>query len=195
MPRALSDKEKIQIKERLIQEAADCLLKYGVRKTTIDDLVNKVKISKGTFYLFYQTKELLFYDAFCRFHDKLLKELKSRIEGLGKTIHPEDLTELIFLLYKQVETSFIPNIIFNGEFQLLFEKLPNDLMEANTLQDDFMVEQIFDYLPFGANTDKRVISAALRGVFLTMLHKEEIGADLYDEALRTMIHGVVLQMF
>lgn len=192
MPKALSEIEKMQIKERLIQEAMNCLLKYGVRKTTIDDLVDKVKISKGTFYLFYKTKELLFYDAFCQIHDQLLLELKSQIED---KISPEKLTALIFLLYKQIGDSFIPCIIANGEFQLLFDKLPEYCLQSNKIQDDLIVEHIFKHLPSVTHTKKRIVSAALRGVFLTMLHKDQIGLDIYDEALKTMIRGVVFQMF
>jgi hypothetical protein len=37
--------------------------------------------------------------------------------------------------------------------------------------------------------------AALRGIFLAMLHKHEIGDEIFDEALKIMIHGVVMQMF
>ena len=53
MPRAFSEAEKSFIKERLLQEAEACLSLYGVRKTTVDELVQRVKIPKGTFYLFY----------------------------------------------------------------------------------------------------------------------------------------------
>ena len=39
-----------------------------------------------------------------------------------------------------------------------------------------------------------VLSAAFRGVFLTLLFKEEIGAEIYEEALRVLIRGVAMQL-
>ena len=41
----------------------------------------------------------------------------------------------------------------------------------------------------------RVFSAAMRGIFISLLHKQEIGEEVFDEALRVMLRGVVLQMF
>jgi hypothetical protein len=41
----------------------------------------------------------------------------------------------------------------------------------------------------------RVLSAALRGIFLSMLHKHEISEDVFEKTLEMMIHGFVIQMF
>lgn len=35
----------------------------GVKKTTVDELVKREGIPKGTFYLFYPSKEMLLYDV------------------------------------------------------------------------------------------------------------------------------------
>ncbi len=59
MPKSYSDKERDNNK-RLKEEARLCMEQYGIRKTTVDELVKRVKIPKGTFYLFFQSKELLF---------------------------------------------------------------------------------------------------------------------------------------
>lgn len=63
MPKTFTDKEREYIKKRLMEEAQDCLRLYGIRKTTVDELVKRANIPKGTFYLFYDSKELLFYDS------------------------------------------------------------------------------------------------------------------------------------
>jgi hypothetical protein len=40
-----------------------------------------------------------------------------------------------------------------------------------------------------------VLSAALRAIFMAMLHEQEIGTDVFDDALKILIRGVVNQMF
>ena len=35
----------------------------GVKKTTVDELVKRTGIPKGTFYLFYPSKEMLLFDV------------------------------------------------------------------------------------------------------------------------------------
>ena len=34
----------------------------------------------------------------------------------------------------------------------------------------------------------------VRGVFLTLLFKDEIGADIYEDALRVLVRGVAIQL-
>lgn len=74
MPKTFSDSERAYIRRRLMEEAKECLGLYGIRKTTVDELVKRVKIPKGTFYLFYESKELLFFDVFCTLHDEMQKK-------------------------------------------------------------------------------------------------------------------------
>ena len=62
MPKSYSEQEREYIRKRLKEEAADCLARYGVRRTTVDELVKRVNIPKGTFYLFYKSKELLLFE-------------------------------------------------------------------------------------------------------------------------------------
>ena len=50
MPRAFSDREREVIKERLQKAAVESMIKYGVRRTTIDCLVKGANIPKETFY-------------------------------------------------------------------------------------------------------------------------------------------------
>lgn len=54
MPKSYSEQEREYIRKRLKEEAAKCLARYGVRRTTVDEIVKRVNIPKGTFYLFYK---------------------------------------------------------------------------------------------------------------------------------------------
>ena len=73
MPRPWSEKEKIVIKKSLTKEARKLFEKYGLQKTTIDDIVSATHISKGSFYLFYQSKEELYFDVLEEVESKLGK--------------------------------------------------------------------------------------------------------------------------
>ncbi|MPN42644.1 hypothetical protein SDC9_190201 [bioreactor metagenome] len=79
--------------------------------------------------------------------------------------------------------------------EYLIRKLPPEIAEAHALKDNFSVEQLFSAAPQIKSTSIRTLSAALRGIFMTMLFKHEIGDDIFDDALKAMIYGVVLQMF
>lgn len=195
MPKTFTDNERKYIKNRLMEEAQNCLKLYGIRKTTVDELVKRVNIPKGTFYLFFESKEILFYEVLCSFHDELQTDLMRQLEALEEPVSSERLTKLLLGLYKKVEGSFLYKLITSGDLELLMRKLPPEIARTHAEKDDFSIEQLISMIP-GINSDNiKVLSAALRAIFLSMLHKHEIGEEVFEEALRLMIRGVVMQMF
>lgn len=56
---ALTDEQNEQIRNDLIREARRCGVTIGMRKTSVEQLTNAVGISKGSFYKFYNSKDLL----------------------------------------------------------------------------------------------------------------------------------------
>ena len=71
MPKVYSNEERQNIKERLKCEANILMREKGVKKTTVDELVKRVDIPKGTFYLFYSSKEELFFEVSQNYHKKI----------------------------------------------------------------------------------------------------------------------------
>ena len=195
MPKTFTDKEREYIKKRLMEEAQDCLRLYGIRKTTVDELVKRANIPKGTFYLFYDSKELLFYDVLCSVHDELHADLRRRLEALDEPAAADQVTELVLGLYKKVEASFLYKFITGGDLELLMRRLPPEVARAHAEKDDFSMEQLIAMAPGIKGDSIKKYSAAMRAIFLSMLHKHEIGDEVFDDALRLMINGIVMQMF
>jgi len=69
---------KMDIRERIVQSAVDCFSKYGFDRTRMDDIAQTANISKGTVYLYFKSKEDLFY-AICENNLKVLKEQLSHL--------------------------------------------------------------------------------------------------------------------
>ncbi|PKM73818.1 MAG: TetR/AcrR family transcriptional regulator [Firmicutes bacterium HGW-Firmicutes-16] len=195
MPKTFSDSERAYIKARLMEEAEKCLDLFGIRRTTVDELVKRVNIPKGTFYLFYESKEHLLFDVFCKLHDEVQEKMMDDISVMKDGIDAEKLTDLIFRLYKSLDGTYLLKLMTSGELELLFRKLPPELSKLHTDKDDFRVEELVAMVPNIKAENIRVFSAAIRGIFISLLHKKEVGEDVFDEALRVMIRGVVIQMF
>ncbi len=195
MPKTFTDNEREYIKERLIEEARDCLKLYGVRKTTVDELVKRANIPKGTFYLFYESKELLFFEVLCLSHDELHADFMSQLETLDKPLSVDQITEILLGLYKKTEESFLYKLITSGDLELLIRKLPPEVAQTHAQKDDFSIEQLVSIIPSISSDNIKTLSAAMRAIFLSMLHKHEIGEEVFEDALRLMLRGVVIQMF
>jgi len=195
MPRSFSGTEREYIKNRLIEVAEECLAQYGLKKTTVDEIVRRANIPKGTFYLFYASKELLFFDVFIAFHDKTHAKLHAQIEKLDDGAGAAQITEMIFGLYKSIESSFLYRFMMDGDLELLFRKLPKEAIEAHKVRDDLSVQYLVSLVPGISEENLKLFSAALRALFATMMYRREIGTEVFDKALKILIHGVVLQMF
>ncbi len=194
MPKTFSESERAYIKERLMDEAKSCLMQYGIRKTTVDELVKRVNIPKGTFYLFYESKERLMFDVVLQFNDEIQGELLKEISALPDIPDADTLTDIIFRLYKRVDDSFLPRLIANGEMEYFMRTLPPELSQMHAEHDDLSVRRLLNMLPGMKEDRAEVYSAALRSVFLSLLYKTEIGEGIFDETLRILIRGVVLQL-
>lgn len=196
MPKKISASEREHIKARLIEEARLCLTQFGMRKTTVDEIVKRVNIPKGTFYLFYPSKELLIFEVFCKMHDELQADVMRKMDALQGNVNVETITEMLFEVYKQVDSTFIYSFATGGDLELLVRKLPPDVIQEHTKQDDFSMKKLLSMLP-GTYTDEHVklFSAALRAVFCLMPHRKEIGEDIFNETIKTMLRGVLIQLF
>lgn len=196
MPKSYTDNERELIRRRLLEEAQACLTQYGLRKTTVDELVRRVNIPKGTFYLFYPSKELLFFELFCSLQEQLHRDLLSWTEELRGNVSVDSVTELLFRLYRQVDATFLYSFVAGGDLELLVRRLPPEVVAKHMEQDDFSMERLLRMLPVSRTEYHiKVFSAVLRAVFCTMLHRSEIGEEIFPDAVRILLRGVVMQLF
>ena len=195
MPKCYSDQEREYIRKRLKEEAAACMGQYGIRRTTVDEIVKRVNIPKGTFYLFYKSKELLLFDVIQEQHELVNQKLYQAVSDLaGSEISAEKITDLVFEFFKMTENMLVLKQLDASEVELLVRKLPREVVEEHLQDDTDTIEKLFSLLPVKKEVDIKTISAAFHAIYYATFHKKEIGEDQYDQALWMLIFGVVLQI-
>lgn len=65
--------------DRILDAATELILRWGYRKTTIDDIAKHAGVAKGTIYLHWKTREDLFMALIMRESLKLVEDMKRRI--------------------------------------------------------------------------------------------------------------------
>lgn len=70
--------KRLQIKEKIEQAAMDCFERYGLDKTTLDDIAKAVGLNKTSLYYYYKNKEDIFIEV-------ALKEGEHYINTLQQT--------------------------------------------------------------------------------------------------------------
>lgn len=195
MPKSYSEEEREYIRRRLKEEAALCLARYGVRRTTVDEIVKRVNIPKGTFYLFYKSKELLLFEVIQEQHEFVNRKLYDAISDIAsRGLSADKLTDVIFEFYKMTEEMQVLKMLDLSEVELLVRKLPREIVEEHFQDDTDTIEKMLALLPVKKDVDIKVISVAFHAIYYATLHKGEIGEEKYDEALRALIYGIVIQV-
>ncbi|MCP2336582.1 TetR/AcrR family transcriptional regulator [Actinomadura rupiterrae] len=81
---------------RILDAAADLLLRHGYRRVTIDDVAAEASIGKGTVYLHWKTREQLFRTVFAREVVHAIDELRDAIEQDPTTCLPHRFASTYF---------------------------------------------------------------------------------------------------
>jgi len=83
--------------ERILDAAADLLGLYGYRRVSIDDVAARARVGKGTIYLHWKTREVLFWAALQREAMRMLDDLVGRLDEDPGLAVPHRLMPAIFL--------------------------------------------------------------------------------------------------
>ena len=193
MATAFTSEEKEVIRKKLHKVAKECLQRYGVKKTTVDQMAAMVDISKGSFYNFYSSKEMLFFKVLEEYQIDVMNRLTEQL-GMETKIDTNRLVQLLYDFYQDFRYSFMYTIFKNHEMELLLRKLPKEAITNHHLIDDRMVKKIVSRINIRENVSVEIVSALFRTIAMTILHIEEIGEKQFDIALKLVIQGIVEQI-
>ncbi|MBC6977748.1 TetR/AcrR family transcriptional regulator [Streptococcus cristatus] len=193
MATAFTAEEKEVIRKKLHEVARECLQRYGVRKTTVDQMAAMVDISKGSFYNFYSSKEMLFFTVLEEYQIDVMNRLTEQLAMEAK-IDTNRLVELLYVFYQDFRYSFMYTIFKNHEMELLIRRLPKEVITNHHMIDDRMVKEIVSRINIRENVSLEIVSALFRTIAMTILHIEEIGEKQFDTTLKLVIQGVVEQI-
>ena len=192
MPKKYSDTQKENIRRDLRSMAERSLFHKGVKDTSVDELVKAVGIPKGTFYLFYESKEELYQDVMVSFRIQMQDEMLAMLQELDENHIVTSLTTVFFHLLKNVYERGIYRLLDEQEMMVISRKSEEDIYkrELGQLLDFF--KELFSYF---AIDDKDDI-AAFSDAFLLIVYSMPCGVRMKEplSAWKLLLRGLVLQL-
>ncbi|QEH67625.1 TetR/AcrR family transcriptional regulator [Cellulosilyticum sp. WCF-2] len=193
MATAFSENEIQIIHKQLKACAKECLTKYGVKKTTVDQLVAGASISKGAFYKFYESKEMLFFEAIheieTEIYDHAITILKTRMD-----LSPsERLEEALFYACQVLESSNLLHFM-KHELDYLIRKLPPDFIKQHLDEEASLINQIIKDSGIQFNLDPNLILSVVHSIIYLAPRRSIIDEAYYEPALRFIIKGACEQL-
>ncbi len=193
MATAFTNRERELIRINLKKTAKESLGKYGVRRTTVDDLVDKVGISKGSFYNFYKQKEILFFEVLEDYQKSIIDQLVEKLKK-EEDIGVDRFTILLYELFQNLRKSFLMNIIEKQEIEYLLGKLPEELIKDHHFLDNLLMKKILNYVNIKGDINVDLIASCLRAIAMNMVYIKEIGEENFDKTLEFLIRGIAIQI-
>ena len=179
---AFTDEQNEQIRKDLIREARRCGITIGMRKTSVEQLTNSVGISKGSFYKFFDSKELLFFAVLEDIHTECFAAAQKSLQE-NTALLPTDRAAAAILAACRWLAETKAFVFIENDADFLLHRLPEThiraLLEGGGLQ------------PKGGMA---LAAATVRGLILTVSHQEQIGA-LYPQVLETLVRGACRELF
>jgi len=187
MPRAFKEEEKEKIRAKLLEAGRSCFLRYGLKKTTIEDVVEPAGIAKSSFYLFFASKEALFVEVIMAEMPAMMGRLMSA--SFGAT---EDTRDALILLMKaivhEIEANEMTRILLNDPMEL--ERLASGLdFEGIMTRSAVMFAPLYEEIR-GAQERGEMIEGnpqqiiySLGLIKLLPVNRDRVPADLYNAML------------
>lgn len=186
--------KKQMIKDSLIKQGRDVFSRYGLQKTTINEITTKVGIATGTFYNYFHSKEELYFEILEEEEKKIKKQFTDA--AIEKNSHPKQaLKSLLNETVHVIETNpFIRQLYFENNMNQLMSKLPRERLEQHFEEDtETLLPLIRIWKKAGIIINERpeVAAGILRGLFVLTLHQKEIGKGVYHETMAWYIDQIV----
>lgn len=206
MPKTYSDEERNQIITKLKREANILMLEKGVKKTTVDELVKRVGIPKGTFYLFYPSKEMLLYDVTQDFHEEVDAYIEAGVKRTlmekGKLLTPdvdlsdcvEEFTDVILGAMEITFASCLKVVLEPEAMQLILNKLPEDVLAKHLQEDSNIGGGAIKAVAQAKGLDVTALTGSFMAIIFGGMYKREIGETNWRESIRYLIKGLVMQL-
>lgn len=168
MPKAWSTQEKEIIRKNLINESRKLFEKYGLQKTTVDEIVDAAQISKGSFYNFYQSKEELYFDVLETVEGEFRKKIFDNTFNTSANKR-ESFKNFLNQMIELLTTMPLYRQINSSNYELLIRKLPEKTLQKHMQNDQ---EDISKYFMFWMEKGwmKKVDLEALNGLLLSLIH-------------------------
>ena len=190
---AFTEEQDETIRRDLIREARCCGVTVGMRKTSVEQLTEAVGISKGSFYKFFDSKELLFFAVLEDIHTECFAAAQKSLQE-NAAIDPASRTAAAILAACRWLSETKAFVFIENDAEFLLHRLPEEVKTAHYHDDETHIRLLLEKYDLVPNRGISLAAATVRGLILTVSHKEQIG-KLYPQVLETLVYGACRELF
>lgn len=190
---AFTDYETEQLRKALLKETRRCAVTLGMKKTSVDQLTKAVGIAKGSFYKFYESKEMLFFAVLEGVHSELYNVADRALSENGGVPPSERAAKAVLAVCKRLSDTG-DMVFIENDAKLLLQRLPEPVKREHYHDGEAHIRELLEKHDLVPKRGVSLAAATVRGLILTVSHREQIG-ELYPQALQTLVRGACRELF
>lgn len=192
MPR-FSENEKEQIRNKLLSEGERLFAAHGVKKVTIDDLVEAVGIAKASFYKFYESKEYLYLDIVQGIQKRIFTELNSVLDSNVNLSSKERVRQTFSAMFKMMLRYPILAKIDMNTIELISRKVSKERLSLFNEQNIDAVQTLHNH-GINFSCDLKTASYAFQALYHGWTYLQEKSMDIQTSVMDILLNAVINQI-
>jgi AcrR family transcriptional regulator len=128
--------------ERMLDSAAELLVRWGYQRVTIDDVARHAGVGKGTVYLHFRSKDALFLTVLMRVHREIAERMADRMASDPREVLP---SRMMRRVYDEMAADPVARSLYLGDAEVLgrlVHEAAGSLDEFTSRRQHALVEHI-----------------------------------------------------
>ncbi|KUP08102.1 TetR family transcriptional regulator [Bacillus coahuilensis m2-6] len=154
------------MKEQMTEKAIELFARKGFKETSIQDIVDSLGVTKGTFYYYFTSKDSLLMEIHTAYIEKLLIQQEQLLEDRSKSVQ-EKLYSIVYSLIQDIGEHGQSARVFIREMRNLND---NDLEKVIPLRDKFrenieeLIQEGVEYGEFRDDLSVDIVTFGILGM-------------------------------
>jgi len=193
MPKIFDEETREDIRGQMLDNGFSLIKRFGLKKTTIEDVTRASGVAKGTFYNFFKTKEEFVYQIII-YKRRLIKARYAEMASTnGNTIDRELLREMLHIIISG-DYNLI-TYLNRDDMAMLTARWPREYL-LNAENDEKMLLWILERTPNKkASCDWRVFANLYKIVSIGLAERDQLHLDMVGATVDRFVDTFVDYVF
>ena len=191
MPRELKEEEKKFEKSRLIKSGANLLLRFGIRRVSVEDIVKEASIAKGSFYNYFRSKDDFIYEVIWQFHEELFSHFEQQfflINKLEREQKRKEIKKMFFTIYKSSIFEFF--ILEHSEIRNFLSRYSKEALERIEALEENKYKELFNLLNI-KNKYVKIVQNYIHIIIFGISHTDLLDKNYLDKTIEVALDGLL----
>lgn len=176
----------------MYENGYNLIKKHGIKKTLVEDITKVTGIAKGTFYNFFESKELFIYEIIM-YKRKCIKNMLNEIILVSGQLNNENLKK--FLIDLTFGDNNIYNYLDDDDKAALELKVPGAASSKSFDSDiALMILNSID-IENRNNCDYKIIANYIKILSLTVINKKKLNNEVLNETIDLIVNSLINYIF